>query len=311
MAEKLCGIYKIVNTITGKIYIGLSKDIYSRWERHKAELRRGSHYNGHLQNAFNKYGLDSFEFDIVEFCTHEELPEKEKFYILEYNTLSPNGYNLTEGGDCPVRLPESIEKQSENQRITNAKPEVKEKRSRSGKKAWQDPVHRQAKLEGQKRYWESDKSSERRTKDHIRMKNLWADDEHRKKLEPHFEKMRAREYAIHKLADEQLLEVETKILIDKRSLLDIAKDYNVDEKTILNSIRRLENSRQAPGSIVPFKQKLDEDAIRFMLEHDGEYTAMQFSKMFGVGYRAIYDTLKGKNNVNLVNKVKSELNLKP
>ena len=390
MAEKLCGIYKIVNTITGKIYIGLSCNIKNRWKRHRVDLKAGCHDNQYLQNSYNKYGLEAFTFEIIELCDREVLGEREVHYISEYNCMTPNGYNMNSGGEYPIQTPETIRKRVEAIKKKNLTEETHNKRVASGKKIWERPGHKEhmskklkehyeipenreklrekfdsARLEKMsetgkrnwlnpeyrekhrlyneeqrrlnalkpkkaKKYWTEKMPREivskirhdsmvkvwkndpdRSVRQSKRMYELWNNEEYRKKLEPHFEKMRAGEYAIHKLTDEQLLEVEHKILVDKRTLLDIAKDYDVEEKTILNSMRRLEESRKAPGSIVPFKQKLDEDAIRFMITHDGEYTAMQFSKMFGVGYRAIYDTLKGKNNVKLVNKVKHELNLKP
>lgn len=52
-----------------------------------------------MQNAWNKYGSDNFEFEIIETCNVEELDEKEVFYIELYNSLDRDyGYNLTNGG---------------------------------------------------------------------------------------------------------------------------------------------------------------------------------------------------------------------
>ena len=58
--EKICGIYKITNKINGKCYIGQSNDIIKRW---KTEYK-WYHINSHLQSAFNKYGLENFDFEI-------------------------------------------------------------------------------------------------------------------------------------------------------------------------------------------------------------------------------------------------------
>ena len=52
-----CGIYKIVNKIDGKYYVGSSKHIYKRWRKHKSLLRHNKHLNDYLQNAFNLYGF--------------------------------------------------------------------------------------------------------------------------------------------------------------------------------------------------------------------------------------------------------------
>ena len=47
----------------------------------------------------NKYGLEHFYFIIIEEVSNDSLNEREKFWIKFYNSLSPNGYNLTTGGE--------------------------------------------------------------------------------------------------------------------------------------------------------------------------------------------------------------------
>jgi group I intron endonuclease len=67
---KTSGIYKIVNKVNGKYYVGSSLDIFGephgRFYQHKAHLKCQRHYNKHLQRAWNKYGPDAFEFIVVE-----------------------------------------------------------------------------------------------------------------------------------------------------------------------------------------------------------------------------------------------------
>ena len=93
-------IYKITNLINGKIYIGQSKDPIRRWKEHKWDaLNPNCKENSAIHDAFLKYGIDNFEFTIIGWF--ENYNEKEKYYIKELNTLYPNGYNLTEGGDEP------------------------------------------------------------------------------------------------------------------------------------------------------------------------------------------------------------------
>ena len=55
-----CGVYQIKNTLNGKAYIGSSKNIKRRLGIHRSMLRRGTHRNPHLQNAWNKYGESAF-----------------------------------------------------------------------------------------------------------------------------------------------------------------------------------------------------------------------------------------------------------
>lgn len=64
---KVVGIYKIVNRVNGKYYVGSSNNIWKRVEyQHKKQLRDGNHWNTHLQSAWNQYGESSFDFIVVE-----------------------------------------------------------------------------------------------------------------------------------------------------------------------------------------------------------------------------------------------------
>ena len=61
-----CGIYKIINIINNKFYVGSAVDLKRRKTRHFSELRKGKHNNRHLQAAWVKYGEQSFVFVVVE-----------------------------------------------------------------------------------------------------------------------------------------------------------------------------------------------------------------------------------------------------
>lgn len=95
-------IYKITNTINGKAYIGIS--VYEPEKRRiKDHLSgRGSRL---IANAVKKYGKDAFAYEILEEKVFDEfLPDLEVAYIANYNTIAPNGYNLTSGGDKHKKL---------------------------------------------------------------------------------------------------------------------------------------------------------------------------------------------------------------
>ena len=96
-----CGIYLISNLINNKIYVGQSINIEKRWTQHKRELRNNIHENKRLQNAWNKYGEENFEFSIVEECDINQLNQREIYWISKFNSCV-NGYNLTSGGDGVV-----------------------------------------------------------------------------------------------------------------------------------------------------------------------------------------------------------------
>ena len=95
------GIYKIINTVNNKIYIGQTNDISARWYNHIYELNGNKHPNAHLQNAWNRYGEDKFVFEIMYECDdNDDLNKIEKESILQYNSNNDlYGYNLTSGGE--------------------------------------------------------------------------------------------------------------------------------------------------------------------------------------------------------------------
>jgi len=107
----MIGIYKIVNKKNKKIYIGQSNNIGYRKKRHLQALETDSHFNTHLQKAWNKYGKGNFKFEIIEECTINELDDKEKYWIKHYNSANFNyGYNMAYGGRDGSNLTEESKK---------------------------------------------------------------------------------------------------------------------------------------------------------------------------------------------------------
>ena len=91
-----CGcIYRLTNTVTGRIYIGKTIDFKNRMKSHK------NHKNGtYLSNSIRKHGWDKFKIEIlIQDVPEEDLSNLEISYIEVENTMSPNGYNLTKGGE--------------------------------------------------------------------------------------------------------------------------------------------------------------------------------------------------------------------
>src|SRR5574344_2847508 len=94
------GIYKIENKINGKVYIGESLDIYNRWNTHIKDLNNKCHHSYKLQEDWDKYGEDNFEFktitvldkSIARYVDKIILLIYEDIYIKQYNALF-DGYN--------------------------------------------------------------------------------------------------------------------------------------------------------------------------------------------------------------------------
>lgn len=92
------GIYKIENQITNDIYIGSSINLNNRKSRHFKDLEKQIHHSIILQRAVNKYGIENFNFIILEKCSKEVLLQREQYYLdlLQplYNILQNAGNSL-------------------------------------------------------------------------------------------------------------------------------------------------------------------------------------------------------------------------
>ena len=144
-------IYRILNKLTKKCYIGETKckDVIWRWNQHKQkiEINKGCPA---LRDAVKKYGIDNFEFSVLIICFDDERFKYEIEYIKKYNSVVPNGYNLTNGGEGGgfqgkthteevkngiknklkqkyIDNPELKEQMSERNKIVMSNPEIREK----------------------------------------------------------------------------------------------------------------------------------------------------------------------------------------
>src|SRR5574343_503644 len=78
---KSAGIYMIYCSVSGKAYIGQSRNMRKRWYQHREFLKANTHSNPHLQSAVNLYGLSALSFYVLENCSKELLTEREGFYL--------------------------------------------------------------------------------------------------------------------------------------------------------------------------------------------------------------------------------------
>ena len=97
MAKKIIGVYKITNTVTGDFYVGSSKDVKKRWTEHKCKSTWDRHPNNPMYLDMKKYGVDKFEFQILEEVEIGTLKEKEQQFIEKlkptYNNINAKGWN--------------------------------------------------------------------------------------------------------------------------------------------------------------------------------------------------------------------------
>lgn len=100
---KISGIYKIINKVNGKYYVGSSKNIIKRLKEHRTRLNNKNHQNIHLQRAWHKYGHSAFIFNIVKGCLISDLQREEQLYLNECKLNRKNAYNISYDATAPNR----------------------------------------------------------------------------------------------------------------------------------------------------------------------------------------------------------------
>src|SRR6266568_3871938 len=140
------GIYKITCTANKKIYIGSALNLYLRRHVHFSELRYNKHVNRHLQNAWNKYGEQSFTFEVLEYVLPISLAAREQYWFKKLKPFGHKGFNIATEAGSPLgnksrtgkkMSPEAIKNIADGHRGTKRSPETREKMRQSGLAAWQ------------------------------------------------------------------------------------------------------------------------------------------------------------------------------
>ena len=121
---EISGIYKITNTITGDFYIGSSKNIKNRWANHKCHSTWKKCPDNPMYLDMQKYGVDKFDFQILEEVKIEQLKEAEQKFIETlnptYNDRNANGldtkrYNEYQKSDKCKKYYKEYKKKYQNQ----------------------------------------------------------------------------------------------------------------------------------------------------------------------------------------------------
>ena len=117
------GVYKITNKITGDFYIGSSKNIKRRWYGHKCCSSWERNPNVKLYQAFIKYGLNNFTFEVLEETA--DLREREQHWIKRlkptYNDRHADGYNTERRKETIIRCSKEWCKSHRNEKLTKNK----------------------------------------------------------------------------------------------------------------------------------------------------------------------------------------------
>ena len=98
-------LYTITNLVDGKIYIGISFNIKSRWASHlrtckNEQVQHSGRRKKILYHAMRKHGIENFSFQVIQkFSKRSEASQAEKFWIAEMKNLGYQLYNCTSGGE--------------------------------------------------------------------------------------------------------------------------------------------------------------------------------------------------------------------
>ena len=148
--EIISGVYKITNTITGDFYIGSSKNVKQRWRSHKCKSVWKRQPNNQMYQDMQKYGLESFIFEVLEEAEEEKLKEKEQQFI---EMLQPTyNSNRAKGWDF------------ERRKESNKKYQKSEKRKKSNKEYEKTDKRKEYKRKYNNKYQKSDKYKESQKK---------------------------------------------------------------------------------------------------------------------------------------------------
>lgn len=121
--NKISGVYKITNNITGDFYIGSSKNIEKRWANHKSCSSWKWRPGMKLYQAFIKFGLNNFTFEVIEETA--DLHNREQYYIEQlkptYNDRHAEGYNIERLKETTKRCSKEYHKSHRDEYLAKSK----------------------------------------------------------------------------------------------------------------------------------------------------------------------------------------------
>ncbi|AGE58039.1 GIY-YIG catalytic domain-containing endonuclease [Paramecium bursaria Chlorella virus NW665.2] len=251
----LYSIYTL--TCQGKTYVGQTCCTKNRFKKHRSKSSTECRY---IRAVIDKYGWSSVIVSIIETeLTKKEADDAEDYYIYTFDSLAPNGYNLTTGGSSTVMSEETRKCWEEAMEQLRNDPEYREKHLEGIRKNNEDPEFIEKRKDGTTKYWEDEenrnKESDRRKilyktkggaclnteeakqKKSDKMKILWQDAKYVEKVK---EKQTEAMLKLRKFTDEEFLEANTR-LNGKIPLL--AAEFDVSITTIKEHRKRLGLSR--------------------------------------------------------------------
>lgn len=142
------GIYEIRCNKNNMIYVGKSKYIGLRWSSHISLLISGEHPNTKLQDDYNKFGINSFQFSVLEICFDDvALNDSEKRWINKYDeSMLYNELLYNDLNPGPAKVQEFIDYINKKWLLSSSEDDNNSPR----KRIWRD----EDKYEIRKRFWD-------------------------------------------------------------------------------------------------------------------------------------------------------------
>lgn len=106
-------IYKVVNRFNGKVYIGYTNNFKIRQTNHKNSSKLGKSV---FHKAIKKHGYENFDWQIIYQSKEKEHTKKvmEEYFINEYNSMLPFGYNTCKGGGGGIVTDKTMQRMIHN-----------------------------------------------------------------------------------------------------------------------------------------------------------------------------------------------------
>ena len=150
--EKISGVYKITNTVTGDFYIGSSKNVKRRWESHKWPSTWNDNPNNQLYKDMRKYGVEKFDFELLEEVEEGKLKDAEQKFI---ETLKPTYNDRNANGWDIERRKESQKKYQKSDKFKKAqkKYEKSDKRKKAKKEYKKTDKYKESQKKANNKYY--------------------------------------------------------------------------------------------------------------------------------------------------------------
>lgn len=133
-----CGIYLLTHRESGRQYVGQSINIDARLAQHAG----GKSGSGIVGAAIAKHGWSAFDARVLECCSRDDLDAAEKRWIDALGSMSPAGFNLTNGGQKYKRVTDDVRAKISEATRRGLTPEVVAQRAAKLRGKPKSPEHR-------------------------------------------------------------------------------------------------------------------------------------------------------------------------